>query len=191
MKALITVNTVNADVALSASRAALSAGIRVLEVTCTTPGAFQVIASLVTEFPHATIGVSDSHAPISAMLPPTMCPPCLPQAGTVLSMQDAMAAQRAGARFLMSPATDADIVAAHAAGPMVFIPGAMTPTEILSASRLGAPLVKLFPAPYAGGQALVRAMHRAVPSIGIVPAHGIQMDMIQGYLEAGAVAVVL
>ncbi|CAI5988178.1 unnamed protein product [Closterium sp. NIES-65] len=183
----------SADVALSASRAALSAGIRVvsrrlpthtmpavssthicrpappLEVTCTTPGAFQVIASLVTEFPHATIGVSD------AMLPPTMCPPCLPQAGTVLSMQDAMAAQRAGARFLMSPATDADIVAAHAAGPMVFIPGAMTPTEILSASRLGAPLVKLFPAPYAGGQALVRAMHRAVPSIGIVPAHGIQM----------------
>ncbi|CAI5491592.1 unnamed protein product [Closterium sp. Naga37s-1] len=142
----------SADVALSASRAALSAGIQVLEVTCTTPGAFQVIASLVMEFPHATIG-----------------------AGTVLSMQDAMAAHRAGARFLMSPATDADLVAAHAAGPMVFIPGAMTPTEILSASRLGAPLVKLFPAPYAGGQALVRAMHRAVPSIGIVPAHGIQM----------------
>ncbi|CAI5478768.1 unnamed protein product [Closterium sp. Yama58-4] len=158
----------SADVALSAARAALSAGIQVLEVTCTTPGAFQVIASLVTEFPHATIG-----------------------AGTVLSQQDAMAAQRAGARFLMSPATDGDLVASHAAGPMVFIPGAMTPTEILSASRLGAPLVKLFPAPYAGGQALVRAMYRAVPSIGIVPAHGIQMDMIEGYLEAGAVAVVL
>ncbi|CAI5516192.1 unnamed protein product, partial [Closterium sp. Naga37s-1] len=158
----------SADVALSAARAALSAGIQVLEVTCTTPGAFQVIASLFTDFPHATIG-----------------------AGTVLSRQDAMAAQRAGARFLMSPATDADLVASHAAGPMVFIPGAMTPTEILSASRLGAPLVKLFPAPYAGGLALVKAMHRAVLSIGIVPAHGIQLDMIEGYLEAGAVAVVL
>ncbi|CAI5469305.1 unnamed protein product [Closterium sp. Yama58-4] len=102
-----------------------------------------------------------------------------------------MAAHRAGARFLMSPATDADLVASHAAGPMVFIPGAMTPTEIITASRLGAPLVKLFPAPYAGGQALVKAMHRAVPTIGIVPAHGIQMDLIEGYLEAGAVAVVL
>ncbi|GJP36899.1 hypothetical protein CLOM_g21361 [Closterium sp. NIES-68] len=158
----------SADVALSAARAALAAGIEVLEVTCTTPGVFEVIASLVKEFPKATIG-----------------------AGTVLTPHDAMAAQRAGARFLMSPATDPELVASHAKGPTVFIPGAMTPTEILSATRLGAPLVKLFPAPYAGGEALVRAMHRAAPSIGIVPAHGIQLGLIEGYLKAGATAVVL
>lgn len=154
--------------ALNAARSALSGGISVLEITLTTPCATEVIKTLVEEFPEATIG-----------------------AGTVLSKTGATEALSAGAKFLMSPATDEDLVSDFKTGPSLFIPGAMTPTEILRAAKLGARMVKIFPIGYAGGVDLIKAMRRSMPSVPLVAAHQVSLEMIGRYVAAGASAVVV
>ncbi|KAI9108629.1 hypothetical protein K1719_020276 [Acacia pycnantha] len=108
-----------AEVALQAARAAIVGGISVLEVVMSTPGVFEVIQQLVKEHPEMAVGV-----------------------GTVLKVEDAKTAIKAGAKFLMSPAIVKDIMDYVQCTESLYIPGAMTPTEILSAYETGAKIIK-------------------------------------------------
>jgi len=117
-------------VAAAAMEAAVRGGFRHLEFTLTTPGALE----LVTEFsrrPDLVVG-----------------------AGTVLTVENAKGAVRAGARFLVSPVMDEEVVRAAVDLGAVAIPGCHTPTELLRAHRAGAALQKLFPAPAGGPDAV-------------------------------------
>ncbi|MCO5567013.1 hypothetical protein L7F22_020696 [Adiantum nelumboides] len=109
----------SAGIALDMARAALDGGLNVLEVTMTTPSAQLAITKLVEEYPSALIG-----------------------AGTVLSLADADLARAAGAKFLISPVTIENLIGSHRDGPMLVIPGAITPTEVFNAYNHGASLVK-------------------------------------------------
>ena len=97
-------------------------------------------------------------------------------------------AVKAGARFLVSPITDAAIIAEAAALDVVCIPGAFTPTEMMAANRLGADIVKLFPAP-ADVADYVAAVLGPLPQLKIFPTAGVTSDNFLAILRAGAFGV--
>ena len=148
--------------AVDVAAAALAGGVSVFEVTMDSPRANQTIAGLV-ERGH-TVG-----------------------AGTVLSIADAQSAVDSGARFLVSPHTDEEVIAwaVHRNHPIV--PGGYTPTEIAHAWSRGAAAVKLFPASI-GGPALVRAILGPLSSIPVMVTGGVDGSNIADFLAAGAVA---
>jgi 2-dehydro-3-deoxyphosphogluconate aldolase/(4S)-4-hydroxy-2-oxoglutarate aldolase len=147
--------------AAAAMEAAIAGGFRVVEFTLTIPGAFELIAEFA-----GRDGVEVG-------------------AGTVLTVGDARRAVEAGARFLVSPVVDEAVVAAAAELGVAAMPGAHTPTEMLRAHRAGAPLVKLFPAP-AGGPLWLRSVLAPLPFLKVVPTHGVDLDNVAAWLDAGA-----
>jgi len=127
-------------------------------------------------------GALDAISSLSAI------PGALVGAGTVMSAADARAALDAGARFLLSPVLVPEVVtAAHAAGAAA-VPGAFTPTELDACTRMGADLVKLFPADRLT-PADLRTLLAALPGARLLPTGGITTANAGEWLAAGAVAV--
>lgn len=154
----------DAEVARRAMDAALAGGFRIVEVTLTTPGALALIAALAT-LPQVVVG-----------------------AGTVLTVEQAAAAVDHGARFLVSPVTDLAVIRRAAELGVASLPGAHTPTELLTAHQAGAPLLKLFPAP-AGGPQWLRSVLAPLPFLKVVPTNGTDADTAADWLAAGAYAL--
>jgi Entner-Doudoroff aldolase len=152
------------EAAASAMEAAVRGGFRIVEFTLTIPGALD----LVEEFSRRKDLVVG--------------------AGTVLTADEARAAVKRGARFLVSPVMDPEVIAAGLSAGVAFIPGCHTPTEMLAAHRAGAPLQKLFPAPGIG-PAYVRACLGPLPFLRLVPTHGVDATNARAWLDAGAFAV--
>lgn len=109
-------------------------------------------------------------------------------AGTVMMESEAMAAVNAGAQFLVSPITDAGVIATGQAAGCPVLPGAYTPTEIAQAMALEAELVKLFPASQLG-PAYVREVLAPLDTARLVPTGGVRVDNVAAYLDAGAAAL--
>lgn len=151
-----------------ACRAALEGGLRVLEVTLTTPGAPDVIRWL-----------SENAASTGA----------IPGAGTVLTRAQVREVAAAGGRFVLSPVFDFEVLEEARRHELLAIPGAATPREILAAHQGGAPMVKVFPAGALGGPDYLRAVRGPLPGIALVPTSGPTAKTIGAYVEAGAVAV--
>ncbi|RLV49852.1 bifunctional 4-hydroxy-2-oxoglutarate aldolase/2-dehydro-3-deoxy-phosphogluconate aldolase [Nocardioides mangrovicus] len=141
-------------------------GIRVVELTFTTPG--------VTDLLRAAV---DAGAFVGC--------------GTVLSTEQAEQAVLAGARFLVTPGLGPDAAAivatAHAAGVPVML-GALTPSEVMTAVALGADVVKIFPARTVGPRHLAD-LHGPLPDVALVPSGGVDASNAADYLAAGALAV--
>ena len=149
------------DVAARAMEAAVRGGIRILEFTWTTPGA----AELVREF---------SQRPEQLVV----------GAGTILRVEDAEIAVRAGARFLVSPVVDERVIDAALAAGVAPIPGCATPTEMFRAHERGAPMQKRFPG--GAGPLEIRAILAPLPMLKIVPTNGVDLTNVAAFLEAGA-----
>ncbi|WJX75175.1 hypothetical protein P8452_58730 [Trifolium repens] len=158
----------SAEVALEAANAAIAGGISVLEIVMSTPGVFEVLQQLVKEHPGMALGV-----------------------GTVLRIEDAKNAINAGAKFLMSPAIVKDIMDNVQGDEILYIPGAMTPTEILSAYDAGAKIVKIYPVSALGGFQYIAALKKPFPHVSMVASQGITIDSIGEYIMRGASSVVL
>lgn len=109
-------------------------------------------------------------------------------AGTVLDIEGAAAAVEAGATFLVMPVTDVDVIGWAVERGVPTFPGALSPTEVLTAWRAGASAVKLFPASV-GGPALLRELRGPFPDIPLVPTGGVTADNARALIDAGAVAV--
>jgi len=140
-------------------------GLKCIEITMTTPGALQAIGEAVGKLPDILMG-----------------------AGTVLDAATARQAILAGAQFLVTPTVEPDVIEmAHRYG-IVVIPGAMTPTEILTAWELGADMVKVFPASILG-PGYLKAVHGPLPQIPLVPTGGITADNAGEFIKAGAAVV--
>src|SRR5215510_13119725 len=152
------------SVGRSALAAAVRGGFRALEVTLSTPGAVELIAEL----------AHDTRLLIGA--------------GTVLTVEQARAAKQAGARFLVSPVLDVEVVAEASQLGCVVIPGCATPTELWKAHRAGAPLQKLFPAP-AGGPTWLRSVLAPMPFLRVIPTNGVEAENAAEWFAAGAFAV--
>ena len=136
-----------------------------LEITMTTPGALRAIEEASDKLDGVLMG-----------------------AGTVLDGPTARQAILAGAQFLVTPTVEPDVIEmAHRYGVAV-IPGAMTPTEILTAWELGADMVKVFPASILG-PGYLKAVHGPLPQIPLVPTGGITADNAGEFIKAGAAVV--
>jgi 2-dehydro-3-deoxyphosphogluconate aldolase / (4S)-4-hydroxy-2-oxoglutarate aldolase len=147
--------------------ALLESGIRAFELTMDSRAAVDLLGSLARRFSAREFVVG---------------------AGTIFDLDEARSAVEAGAGFLVMPHLDLEIIRWAALRGIPCFPGAMTPTEILTAWRAGAAGVKLFPAS-AVGPSFVREMRGPMPCVPIVPTGGITIDNAPAFLAAGAVAV--
>lgn len=109
-------------------------------------------------------------------------------AGTVLRVDDAARALDAGAKFIVSPATNLELIEFCQSADVLVMPGAFTPTEVDRATRAGAPLVKLFPAEAAGGLKFLRALAAPFREVSFVPTGGINEANLAEYLRVPQVA---
>src|SRR5207248_2756469 len=103
-------------------------------------------------------------------------------AGTVLTVEQAHAAARAGARFAVAPGTDGAVVGACSAAGLPFFPGIATPSELGHAARLGCTTVKVFPAATLGGPAFLRAVSATFPRARFIPTGGVDAGSLAAYL---------
>jgi len=147
------------------AKALHAGGLSCLEITMTTPGALRAIEKARGELPEVLMG-----------------------AGTVLDAATARQAILAGAQFLVTPTVALDVIeTAHRYGVPV-IPGAMTPTEILTAWEAGADMVKVFPASVLG-PAYIKAIRGPLPQIPLAPTGGITAENAGKFIRAGAALV--
>jgi 2-dehydro-3-deoxyphosphogluconate aldolase/(4S)-4-hydroxy-2-oxoglutarate aldolase len=143
------------------------AGIDVFEVTTTVPEAPDVIARLRAELrDRALVG-----------------------AGTVLDARTASVCIAQGAQFVVAPNTDVSVASACHTRDVLWVPGALTPTEIASAHTARATLIKVFPAGAVGGPAYIRSIKAPFPELDLMPTGGVDLTNVKEYLEAGACCV--
>ncbi len=150
--------------AAPAMEAAIRGGFKIVEFTLTIPRAFDRIAEF-SKKPGIVVG-----------------------AGTVLNVEDAKTAVKAGAKYLVSPIVDEAVIAAANELDVPILPGAYTPAEMMKAHRAGAPLVKLFPAP-PDPPTFIRQVLGPLPFLKIVPTAGVDESNAKAQLDAGAWAV--
>lgn len=145
---------------------ALSAGgLPAAEVTLRTPAGLEAVRLLAEAYPEGFIG-----------------------AGTVRSAEDAARVIDAGARFVVSPGTDPDIVRLCCERAVLVMPGTCTPTEVQAALRAGASLLKFFPAEASGGVAFLKALAGPFADVRFVPTGGVNAGNLASYLALPQVA---
>lgn len=156
----------SADQALYAAETLFHAGIPVVEITMTVPGAVEVIRKLALGFPDLVVG-----------------------AGTVLDKETAERCLDAGARFLTSTGLVLEVIEAARKANVVAIPGALTPTEVIAAWKAGADFVKIFPTAPVGGNLYIRSLKLPLPQVRLIAAGGVNQQTATGYILAGASAI--
>jgi 2-dehydro-3-deoxyphosphogluconate aldolase / (4S)-4-hydroxy-2-oxoglutarate aldolase len=154
------------DGARRAVHVLIEAGVTGIEITYSTPGAASVISSL-----RETYGDD-----------------ALVGAGTVTKAEQASEAAAAGAGFLVSPGLDDEVVAAMLGTGLTTMAGALTPTEVMRATRLGVDVVKVFPGSLVGPSYL-RSLRGPFPNVPFMPTGGVSAANVADWLAAGAVAV--
>jgi 2-dehydro-3-deoxyphosphogluconate aldolase/(4S)-4-hydroxy-2-oxoglutarate aldolase len=157
----------SADAAAAVAEAYARNGMRIIEVTMTTPDAVELMASL-----HKRHGKSIVVA-----------------AGTVRSTNDASLARRAGASIIVSPHTDAHVIEYAGEHDLLCVAGAATATEIIRAWEAGCDIVKVYPAQFLGGPDYIRVIRGPIRDIPMLAGGPVPLDMIEHYLDAGCIAV--
>lgn len=151
---------------VSIAKALKEGGVKTLEITVETPKVLKLIEEVSTELGDEVIV----------------------GAGTVLDPETARAAIMAGAKFIFSPTVNVDTIKLTKRYGVISIPGALTPTEILTAYENGADIIKVFPA-NAFGPSYLKDIHGPLPQIPLMPTGGINLNNAQDYILAGAVAL--
>lgn len=161
------VRAATAEEAARAVEAVYKGGVNVFEITLTVPGAVRLIENLRNQFgDRAIIG-----------------------AGTVLTAEQAAECIAAGAQFIISPALDSETVRLCNEKATAVMPGALTPTEIVTAWNAGADCVKVFPAGALGGASYIKSLKAPLPHIKIIPTGGVSLQNGADFIKAGAEAL--
>jgi 2-dehydro-3-deoxyphosphogluconate aldolase / (4S)-4-hydroxy-2-oxoglutarate aldolase len=161
------VRAATADQALKAIEAMYKGGVRAAEVTMTVPGAIRVLEKVADEFGDRIIL----------------------GAGTVLDPETARACMLAGAEFFVTPNLRLSTVEMCKRYSKVICPGALTPTEVVTAWEHGADVIKIFPADSVGGPKYIKALKAPLPHIEMIPTGGVSVETAGAFLKAGACAV--
>lgn len=152
--------------AMALAGAIAAGGVTVLEVTMTVPGAMRVMRRLAEERPDILIG-----------------------AGTVLDAETARMCILEGAKFVVSPAINIKTIEMCHRYSVAVLPGALTPTEIVTAWQAGADVVKIFPASAMGGAKYLKTLKAPLPQIEMIPTGGVSQATAAEFLDAGAFAL--
>lgn len=143
-------------------------GLNNIEVTITTPNALGTIGEIAKkDLPHLCLGV-----------------------GSVVDVQTVIKCADAGAKYIVTPALNEEVIAAAHKRNLPVVAGALTPTEILKAYQLGCSLIKVFPAEFFGMK-YIKAIKAPMPYVDLVPTGGVTIANIPKWLDAGATAVAI
>lgn len=154
------------ELLVDVARALYEGGIDVIEVTFTVPDAHRILAE-----------VRDA-----------LGDRILLGAGSVLDTETARTAILSGAEFIVCPTVKPDVIQMCNRYGKVVMPGALTPTEVLTAWEAGADIVKVFPADI-GGPSYLKAIHGPLPQVRLMPTGGVNLDTLESFVKAGACAV--
>ncbi len=148
------------------AKAVAAGGISFIEITWNSIQAPQLISQLRSELPNCQIG-----------------------AGTLLSRSQIQQALECGAQYLFTPHTDVTLIEVAIQAGVPIVPGAFSPTEIMSAWQAGASSVKVFPVSGGGGAAYIRCLQGPLGHIPLIPTGGVTLANAKVMIEAGAIAV--
>ncbi len=161
------VRTDTTEGAIKAIEAVYRGGIRAAEITMTVPGAIRALEKVADKFgDQIVLG-----------------------AGTVLDPETARACMLAGAQFLVTPSLNLATIEIAKRYSKVITPGALTPTEVLTAWQAGGDIIKIFPCSAVGGAKYIKALRAPFPQIEMIPTGGVSLETIGDFLRAGACAV--
>ncbi len=146
--------------------ALLRGGVKAIEVTMTTPNALDVIQTVAEKYKQD----------------------CVIGAGTVLDAETARATILAGAEYIVSPTLNLDVIKLCRRYSTIVVPGAYTPTEILTAWEAGADIVKVFPATSLGAS-YFKDVLAPLPQVRLSPTGGVNLDTVTDFINAGAACV--
>jgi 2-dehydro-3-deoxyphosphogluconate aldolase/(4S)-4-hydroxy-2-oxoglutarate aldolase len=152
--------------ALFAADAIFRGGIPLVEIAMTVPGATKVISHLVQHAPQMVVG-----------------------AGSVLDTETARVCLQAGAQFLTSDGLHPELIDFAAKEGAVVVPGALTPTEVITAWRGGCDFVKVVPCAQIGGETYIRSLRKMFPHIPLIAAGGVNQQNATNFILAGAIAL--
>jgi len=156
----------SSDQLLGAADAIKEGGVNVIEVTMTTPGALDIVNRAVEKYAHEVLF----------------------GAGSILDPESARAAILAGARFVVCPILSINTIQICKRYSVPVIPGAYTPTEVLTAWEAGADFVKIFPAS-TGGPGYIKAIKAPLPQVKLIPVGGVDLNTTADFIRAGCEAV--
>ena len=148
------------------AKAIANGGIHLIEITWNSDRAPELISQLRSELPEFTIGT-----------------------GTLLNLEQLDKAVECGAQFLFTPHTDLAMIEAAVNAGIPIIPGAFSPTEIVSAWQAGASCVKVFPISATGGASYIKSLQGPLGNIPLIPTGGVTLENAKIFIEAGAIAV--
>ena len=157
----------SAKEAIGVVEAMVAGGITVMEVTMTVPGAIEVLRELKRNYGDTLLLGS----------------------GTVTDSKECADTIEAGAEFVVSPSFHPDVIRETKARGKVSLPGALTPTEVITAWHAGADFVKVFPCSAMGGASYLKSLKAPFPYLRLVPTGGVTVDTAASFLEAGASAL--
>ena len=161
------VRATSADEAIAIVEAIKAGGVSILEITMTVPRAVQVIEKVVERYGEDV----------------------LVGAGTVLDPESARTCILAGAEFIVTPSFKASTVEMCKRYSKVIIPGALTPTEVLTAWEAGSDFVKVFPCDNVGGARYIRALKGPFPQVDLIPTGGVNLNTAAEFITAGSAAL--
>ena len=161
------IRTSSEDSALAMVAAIVKGGINCVEITMTVPNALRAIEKVADEYGDKV----------------------LLGAGTVLDPETARACLLAGAQFFVTPSLNLKTIELARRYSRPIFPGALTPTEILTAWEAGADGVKVFPCSALGGAKYIKALKAPFPQIELIPTGGVNLDTVAEFLHAGSTAV--
>ena len=153
--------------AIAIAKAIEAAGVSIVEVTMTVPRALHVIEKITDYFGDKV----------------------LVGAGTVLDSETTRSAMLSGAEFVVSPILERSVIEICKRYSKTVIPGAMTPTEVLTAWEAGADLVKIFPCDSLGGAKYLKALKGPLPQVLLIPTGGVKLELVGDFISAGASAL--
>ena len=165
-RAIAVIRAEKKDLARQMALAVASGGMQLIEVTWNTPEAAELIVELRRQLPHCIIGT-----------------------GTLLNLQQTQEAIEAGAQFLFTPHVDVSIIHTAVNQNIPVIPGALTPTEIVTAWTQGANCVKVFPIQAVGGSRYIKSLKAPLKQIPLIPTGGVTLDNAAEFLQSGAIAI--
>jgi 2-dehydro-3-deoxyphosphogluconate aldolase/(4S)-4-hydroxy-2-oxoglutarate aldolase len=153
--------------AMRAAEAIVAGGIGIAEITMTVPGALKVMEAVAERYGDKV----------------------LLGAGTILDTETCRAAILAGAEFIVTPSLDVRVIEMARRYAKPVFPGALTPTEVLTAWQAGADIVKIFPCGPVGGAKYIKALKGPFPQIEMIPTGGVNLETTPEFIKAGAAAV--
>jgi 2-dehydro-3-deoxyphosphogluconate aldolase/(4S)-4-hydroxy-2-oxoglutarate aldolase len=157
----------SSDMAMRVIEAIKAGGVNLLEITMTVPGAVRVIEEVAKRYGDQVIV----------------------GAGTVLDAETARACILAGAQFVVSPSLNPNTIECCRRYSIPVMPGALTPTEVVTAWQAGADMVKVFPCNAVGGASYIKALKGPLPQIDLIPTGGVSLKTAADFIKAGSAAL--